>query len=147
MRDIVDLAAIAAVGAQLRHAGLTTRALAAWAGTARVSALPARLDAVSGPQTPAGVLLALLVAGAEVERDRLRTRSRPLPDTPRNATPDALDALIDQLLAWELVECTANRLRAQIAILPLGSALLVCDRLDAGFLQVGSVRGNRRFTE
>lgn len=116
MRDIADLAAIAAAGAQLRHAGLNTRALAAWAGTARVSALPARLDALPGPETPAGAILALFVAGAEVARDRLRTLPEPA---------------IDQLLAWELVDCTADRLRAPVAIIPLGSALLVCDRLDA----------------
>lgn len=105
-----------AIGVRLRDAGLTTRALAAWAGTARTAALPARLDAMPGvPSTPAGAILALLVAGAEVARDRLR----------------APPALIDELIAHELVEADGARLRARVAIVPVGPALLVCDRLDA----------------
>jgi SAM-dependent methyltransferase len=107
---------LAALGAQLRSAGLTARALAAWAGTARLAALPARLDAVPPSETPAGALLALLVAGAEVPRARLRGRS---------------DAALAALIAHGLVERDAGRLRARVAILPLGGSLLVCDRLDA----------------
>ncbi len=108
---------LAALGARLRDAGLHARGLAAWAGTARPSALPARLDVLpAGAPTPAAAVLALFVAGAEVARDRLRT----LPD-----------AAIDQLAARQLVERAAGLLRARVAILPLGAALLVCDRLDA----------------
>jgi methylase of polypeptide subunit release factors len=112
-----EVAECAALGARLRDAGLHARALAAWAGTARLSALPARLDAlpVDAP-TPAAAILALFVAGAEVARDRLRT----LPD-----------AAIDRLARWQLIDRSAGQLRARVAMLPLGAALLVCDRLDA----------------
>jgi len=107
---------LAAIGARLRDAGLTTRALAAWAGTARIAALPARIDGMPAAQlTPAGAILALFVGGAEVTGDRL------------HAPPPLIDALI----AHELVERDGDRLRARVAILPLGQALLVCDRLDA----------------
>jgi SAM-dependent methyltransferase len=105
----------------LRDAGLTARALAAWAGTARIAALPARLEEMPAhPPTPAGAILALFVGGAEIARDRLhRPRALHAP------------ALIDALLAHELVERDGDRLRARVAIVPLGQALLVCDRLDA----------------
>ena len=116
MHDLADFAAIAAVGAQLRHAGLNTRALAAWAGTARVSALPMRLGHPAAPQTPAGAILALFVAGAEIERDRLPTLPEPA---------------IEQLVAQALLDRDTDCLRARVAIVPIGSALLVCDRLDA----------------
>jgi len=112
---------LAALGARLRDAGLTTRALAAWAGTARIAALPARLAEMPvRPPTPADAILALCVGGAEVARDRLRVPSAP-----------ALTALIDELIARELIACEGDRLRARVAIVPLGPALLVCDRLDA----------------
>jgi hypothetical protein len=107
--------ALAAVGAQLRAAGLTSRALATWAGTARLAALPARLDAIAAPTTPAAAVLALFVAGTEVARARL-------------ALPDAVLAA---LIAHGLVEHTADGVRARVAVVPLGPALLVCDRLDA----------------
>lgn len=113
----VEPALLAPLGARLRAAGLTSRALAAWAGTPRISALPARLDAMpASPPTPASAALALFVAGAELPRDRLRT----IPDP-----------ALDQLIACELVERDAGRVRARVAIVPLGSALVVCDRLDA----------------
>lgn len=112
-----EIAELTALGVQLRYAGLYARALAGWAGTARLSALPARLDAMpTGAPTPAAAVLALFVAGAEVARDRLRTLS---------------DAAIEQLTAWQLIDRDADQLRARVAILPLGAALLVCDRLDA----------------
>jgi methylase of polypeptide subunit release factors len=119
VRDLTaaEVAELAALGARLRDAGLHARALAAWAGTARLSALPARLDVLlAAAPTPAAAVLALFVAGAEVARDRLRALS---------------DAAVDQLAARQLVERDAGRLRARVAILPLGAALLVCDRLDA----------------
>lgn len=107
---------LAAIGARLRDAGLTARALAAWAGTARVAALPARIAGMAArAPTPAGAILALFVGGAEVMRDRL------------HAPP----ALIDALVEHALVERDGDRLRARVAIVPLGPALLVCDRLDA----------------
>lgn len=107
---------LASIGARLRDAGLTTRALAAWAGTPRIAALPARLDGMPAtPPTPASAILAWLVGGAEITRDRLH-----VPPT-----------LIDALIAHEFVERDGDRLRARVAIVPLGQALLVCDRLDA----------------
>jgi methylase of polypeptide subunit release factors len=108
---------LAALGTRLRDAGLTARALAAWAGTARLSSLPTHLQAMVAPaSTPAAAALALFVAGAEVPRAALRTLA---------------DATIEQLLAHRLLERHADQLRAPVAILPLGAALLVCDRLDA----------------
>ena len=90
-------------GEALRRGGLTSRALAAWAGTDRLSALPAPLPA---PTTPASALLALFVAGAEVPAARV---------------PGELA---------ELVDIAGDRARARLSILPLGRSLIVCDRLD-----------------
>jgi len=105
-----------ALGAVLRGAGLTTRALAAWAGRARIAALPAHLDALAArPATPADAMLALFVAGAELAPDRLRVPA----------------GVIDALAAHGLIERAGDRVRACVAILPLGAALLVCDRRDA----------------
>lgn len=122
------------VGARLRDAGLTARGLAAWCGTARLSAVPARLDAMPielDAATPAAAVLAVFVAGATVERAALR-----------GLRDDALDTLVDH----DLIERVDHHVRAKIAILPLGSpdplgpgrplgpvsqALIVCDRLDA----------------
>lgn len=114
-----EAGALARLGAWLRAGGLTPRALAAWAGTARLAALPARLDTMPGhPATPAAAILALFVGGAELDHRRLR-----LP-------PGAGDA-VDQLVAHGLVDRDGDRLRARVAVIPLGAALLVCDRLDA----------------
>jgi SAM-dependent methyltransferase len=108
--------ALASLGARLRGAGLTPRALEAWAGTARIAALPARLEAARPScATPAAATLALFVGGAEVADAELR-----LPGE-----------LVDELIGNELVERAGARLRARVAILPLGPALVVCDRLDA----------------
>src|SRR5690242_15940056 len=107
---------LARIGAGLRGAGLTARALAAWAGTARIAALPARIEALGAPVTPAAAVLGLFVAGAEVARGQLRGIS---------------DELVDGLVAHGLVEHGGPRLRAKLAIVPLGAGLLVCDRLDA----------------
>jgi SAM-dependent methyltransferase len=108
------------VGARLRDAGLTARALAAWCGTARLSAVPARLDAMPAAEaiTPAGAILGVFVAGATVDRARVR-----------GLGDDAIDALLDH----SLVAREGDAVRATAAILPLGSpeALVVCDRLDA----------------
>ncbi|MGN6109658.1 MAG: hypothetical protein ACTHU0_31415, partial [Kofleriaceae bacterium] len=58
---------LAALGDQLRGAGLTPRALAAWAGTDRAAALPGRLPALATTEpVPAAAALTLLVAGAEL---------------------------------------------------------------------------------
>ncbi|MEO7733124.1 MAG: methyltransferase [Kofleriaceae bacterium] len=108
--------ALAGLGASLRTAGLTGRALAAWAGTSRIAALPARLDAIRArPPTPADAMLALFVAGAELAAARLRMPA----------------AVLDALAAHALIERDGDRIRARVAIVPLGAALLVCDRLDA----------------
>jgi hypothetical protein len=120
--------ALAALGRRLREVGLTTRALAAWAGTARIAALPGQLERMPpGPPTPAGAILALFVAGSEVAAELATRLDR------RDARPPVpgLAGLIDELIAHELVERDGARLRARVAILPVGPALLVCDRLDA----------------
>jgi SAM-dependent methyltransferase len=133
------------LGQQLRAAGLTPRALAAWAGTDRIpalSAVPAAsssgawsaraatsddertlLDELAAREpTPAAVALSLFVAGRDIAIDK----ARGLP--------------IDQLLAHELVvednyrdahEDRGRCLRATVAILPVGKSLIVCDRHDA----------------
>ncbi len=91
----------------MRFPGLTTRALAAWAGTDRLAALPALLpELVLRELTPASAMLALFVAGATV---------------PRSLVGDLGD----------LVDDDGRFVRARVAILPLGPSLLVCDRLDA----------------
>jgi SAM-dependent methyltransferase len=102
------------LGEQLRAAGLVPRALAAWAGTERLAALPPRLPALRAREpVPAAAALALLVAGAELAADRCR------------ALP------LDALLAAGLVERAGAAVRARVAVLPLGRGLLVCDRADA----------------
>jgi SAM-dependent methyltransferase len=107
---------LASLGARLRGAGLTRRALEAWAGTARIAALPARLEAAPpSSATPAAAMLALFVGGVELGEAEL-----PLPGE-----------VIDELIGHELVERASARLRARVAIVPLGPALVVCDRLDA----------------
>jgi SAM-dependent methyltransferase len=112
---------LATVGARLRDAGLHARALAAWAGTARIAALPARLDAMSPRRaTPADMVLSLFVAGATVTGERLRAP----------ALAGAV-AAIDALVAHGLVVRDDDGVRAKVAIVPNGRALLVCDRLDA----------------
>lgn len=104
---------LAELGHQLRRAGLTEQALLAWAGTRRLSSLPAIADALARrPVTPAATALALFVAGVELSIDRVK-----LP--------------VDVLAEHGLVAVADDRVRAAVAILPLGQALLVCDRLDA----------------
>jgi SAM-dependent methyltransferase len=105
------------LGDRLRAAGLAPRALAAWAGTDRLAALPPRLATLRArPPVPAAAALALLVAGAELPADRCRS----LP----------LDALLAAGLV-DLVGRAGDAVRARIAVLPLGRGLLVCDRADA----------------
>ncbi len=103
------MTARAALGSWLHDAGLSPRALAAWAGTDRLSALPA-LVPPDRPATPASTLLALFVAGQDVPVGRV--------------------ALAEELERERLVAIEAGRIHARVSILPLGQALLVCDRLD-----------------
>jgi tRNA1(Val) A37 N6-methylase TrmN6 len=98
------------IGQALRAAGLTPRALAAWAGTDRIPAL--RVDELAArPHTPAAHALALFVAGKDVDADQR------LP--------------VDALLERGLVEESHGKLHAEVAILPVGPSLIVCDRHDA----------------
>jgi SAM-dependent methyltransferase len=102
------------LGPALQRAGLTARALAAWAGTDRVAALPLRVNAMTARDpVPAAVALAVFVAGVELAVDRCRL----LP--------------LAELLERDLVERTGDRIRARVAIVPLARSLLVCDRRDA----------------
>ncbi|HEU0033218.1 MAG TPA: hypothetical protein VFQ53_21445 [Kofleriaceae bacterium] len=101
------------VGDALRAAGLHPRALAAWAGTDRASALPERLPALAAVDpVPAATALSLFVAGAELPAARVR-----LP--------------LDELVAHGLVERRGDAIRATVAIVPIGPSLVVCDRDDA----------------
>ena len=103
-----------ALGDRLRAAGLTPRALAAWAGSERLVPLPVRQSALRArPPVPAAAALAMFVSGAERTVDQLAL----LP--------------LDELLAAGLVERAGDTVRARVAVLPLGHALLVCDRADA----------------
>lgn len=103
------MTALAALGSQLRQAGLSARALAAWAGSDRLSALPA-LVPTNRPLTPAATLLALFVAGELVPLERVR--------------------LAAALEREQLIDIEGDRVRPRVSILPVGEALLVCDRLD-----------------
>jgi hypothetical protein len=102
---------LAMLGTRLRYGGLSPRALAAWAGTDRVSAVPMVLGRLPRSEvTRASALLALFVGGEDVPVDLM---------------PD-----VDELQRYELVDVSLMTARARVAILPLGQALLVCDRLD-----------------
>lgn len=97
------------LGKRLRAGGLVPRALAAWAGSDRLSALPALVPRTSEP-TPAATLLALFVAGDHVAAARM--------------------PMLDDLDRAELVDLEGDRVRARVSILPAGRSLVVCDRLD-----------------
>lgn len=101
------------LGAALRDGGLHPRALAAWAGTDRLSALPRlRITLATRELTPAGAVLALFVGGDDVPVDRLR----------------GLDLAALHDLA--LVDVVGPAVRARVAVLPIGASLVVCDRQD-----------------
>ncbi len=100
----------------LRRSGLNARALAAWAGTDRLSALPSLLpQLVAREPTPAAATLAMFVGGARVARAKLRL----------------LGGSLALLARRGLVEIDGEHARATVAIMPLGASLFVCDRLDA----------------
>ena len=102
------------LGRSLRRL-LTPRGLAAWCGTDRLSAVaePARRAALR-ESSPAAAPYALFVAGAEV---------------PVALVDKTLD--LETLAHHGLVEIARHRVRATLALLPLGPSLLACDRLDA----------------
>jgi tRNA1(Val) A37 N6-methylase TrmN6 len=99
------------IGQRLRALGLTPRALAAWAGTDRLSAFPIEGLTAKEP-TPAALALALFVAGRDVRRDRL-------------------DLPLDEMSELGLVDVAGDTVHAEVAILPAGLSLVVCDRNDA----------------
>jgi SAM-dependent methyltransferase len=98
---------LSTLGSRLRNGGLSPRALAAWTGSHRLSALPVLLPQAARPPTP---LLALFVAGDDVPIDRV---------------PD-----VELLQHGQLVDVAGSTVHARVSILPLGPSLLVCDRLD-----------------
>src|SRR5262245_23773426 len=107
------------LGEQLRAAGLTPRALAAWAGTQRLPALPPHLPALRARDpVPAAAALALLVAGAELAVDRCRA-------LPLDALLEAgILELVSGEPAGEDTRGTIARagaaVRSRVAVLPLG---------------------------
>jgi SAM-dependent methyltransferase len=106
---------------------LTPRALAAWAGTDRLSALAYRLPPGRG-DTELTQLFALLVAGDTTADPRNRARAR------ARVTCTYTSTILGDLEARGLIERVADDVvRARYSILPLGRSLLVCDRLDADF--------------
>ncbi len=107
------MSAVREIGARLRGLGLTPRALEAWAGTSRISSLPARMPLlIVRERLPAARALALFVAGSTLALHELD-------DWP-------LDLLIEE----KLVLRADAGIRARVAIVPVGPSLLVCDRLD-----------------
>jgi SAM-dependent methyltransferase len=90
---------------------LTPRALAAWSGTDRLSALALRLPA-GPPATEIARLFALVVGG----------------DVVQSLSEASVHDVLDDL---GILERTGDGLRATVSVLPLGPSLLVCDRLDA----------------
>jgi SAM-dependent methyltransferase len=105
----------ASLSRALREAGLNPRALAAWAGIDRVSALPVRVPTLlEHAVTPASAILWVFVAGASIRRERLQLFAGALPE-----------------LAWRGWITGDDLITATVAILPLGPSLIVCDRRDA----------------
>jgi hypothetical protein len=104
------------LGALLRGAGLTPRALAAWAGTDRISQVTTLVEELAAKEPlPAAIALSLFVAGRDVAIESAR----------------GLGSIIDPLVEHDLVEVHDHTLRATMAILPVGRALVVCDRANA----------------
>ena len=102
------------LGRQLRRL-LTPRALAAWCGTDRLSAVAELAQRAADRElTPAAAPFALFVAGREVRLSILT----------------ALD--LEEMANAGLVELSAQAACARQAVLPLGRSLVACDRLDAG---------------
>jgi tRNA1(Val) A37 N6-methylase TrmN6 len=99
------------IGQRLRALGLTPRALATWAGTDRLSLFPIEGLAAKEP-TPAALALALFVTGRDVPRTRL-------------------DLPLDEMSELGLVDLSDGMVHAEVAILPAGPSLVVCDRHDA----------------
>ena len=109
----------AEIGRWLRTVALNPRALAAWAGTDRLSALPALVPRLAARElTPAGAVLALFVCGSEVPLAKL-------------GAIGPCDRELDALHRLGLIDVAGGVVRARVAVLPLGGSLLVCDRLDA----------------
>lgn len=106
----VDLAHL---GARLRASGLTEGALLAWGGTRRIPALEWRLPGLLAREpVPAAAALSVFVAGAVLDIEQLGR----LP--------------VDELIEADLLERRGDRVRAPVSVLPLESALVVCDRHD-----------------
>lgn len=99
------------IGQRLRGLGLTPRALAAWAGTDRLSLFPIEGLAAKEP-TPAALALALFVTGRDLPANRL-------------------DLPLDEMSELGLVDVADGVVHAEVAILPAGRSLVVCDRQDA----------------
>src|SRR5262249_6042240 len=98
----------AVIGGALVRGGLTPRALAAWAGTDRLSALPALVPRLAAREvTPAAGVLALLVAGVEVPVAKL----------------GAIEFSLEPLARLGILELAGGVALARVAVLPVGGSV------------------------
>jgi SAM-dependent methyltransferase len=103
------------LGGRLAAAGLTPRSLVLYAGSERLSALPRLVPPLAArPVTPANALLALCVEGRAVPAGLLAAHRE----------------IVEPLVAAGIVT-PGDPLHARVAVLPVGAAHVVCDRLDA----------------
>ena len=111
------MADLRVLGRRLAAAGLTERAVLACFGASALAGVPWALAhrPLLGQPAPAAVLPWLLVAGRDATRAAIQAR-----------LGDALDALV----AAGLLVTDGDRVHAARALIPIGSSIAVCDRLD-----------------
>lgn len=108
---------LAALGQRLRQLGLTEAAVSYCFGVRFSIHAPLRAHAIRGVQgmVPSALMAHLWVAGAAVPRARAQAR---------------LGGDIELLSELGLITCKRDTIRANVAILPVGEALVVSDRAD-----------------
>jgi hypothetical protein len=118
MDPAFDPDTLAGLGARLRDAGLSERAVRACFGVRHPVHAPLVAAGVAPPtpMPPAALVPWLLVAGAEVDERAARRRLG--------------DADLDLLCALDAVERDGGRVRAKVALLPVAGGLAASDRAD-----------------